>query len=177
MTFRVVQKGTHRMVLPIPTGKVMKSENGFAYIALLASLTILMLVITAASENTAQNAKRERELQLFFVGEQFRNAIASYYENSPQENKQYPLSLENLLVDKRAIKTLHHLRKIYQDPITNSYDWGVVRNEQHRIIGIYSLSVEPVLITNFDPELIMVEMNISRLVYSDLKFVYMPTNP
>jgi len=155
----------------------MKSAGGFAYIALLASLAILMLVLTSASENRAQNAKREREQQLFFVGEQFRNAIASYYENSPQGAKQYPRTLEGLLKDNRSISPARHLRRIYQDPITRDVFWGLVKNEKQQIIGVYSLSSESVLITNFDDSLITVEVEQRELSYFDLKFIYRPKTP
>ena len=106
------------MAQRIPIGK-MRTIGGFAYIALLASLAVIMLVLTAASENISQTAKREREKQLLFVGEQFRNAIASYYENAPQGNKQFPKDLDVLVKDNRSIKAMRHLRRIYIDPMTN----------------------------------------------------------
>ncbi|NQZ53771.1 MAG: type II secretion system protein [Piscirickettsiaceae bacterium] len=154
---------------------MMTKARGFAYIALLASLAVLMLVLTAASESISQNAKREREQQLFFVGQQFRNAIASYYENSPSGNKQFPKNFDVLLKDNRSIKPARHLRRIYRDPMTNDFLWGEVRNGQQQIIGIYSLSTEQVLITNFNTDLITINEDQTDLFYSDLKFIYSPT--
>lgn len=151
---------------------MMKSAGGFAYIALLVSLAILMLALTSASESIAQNAKREREQQLFFVGEQFRNAISSYYENSPQGAKQYPKTLEVLLKDNRSINPARHLRKIYRDPMINDSYWGLVKNEQQQILGVFSTSSKEVLITNFDPKVVSVDVEQGILIYSDLKFIY-----
>ncbi|MFW5450502.1 MAG: type II secretion system protein [Methylophagaceae bacterium] len=148
--------------------------RGFAYLALLASLFVLMLVLTAAAETISQQAKRERERQLFFVGEQFRNAIASYYENSPSGSKQFPKNFDVLLKDTRSIKPARHLRQIYSDPITNNAAWGEVRNEFQQIIGVYSLSTERVLITNIDSNIIMVDEGQGILIYSALKFIYNP---
>jgi len=152
----------------------MVAVRGFAYIALLAILAILMLALTSASENIAQNAKREREQQLFFVGEQFRNAIGRYYEQSPQGTKQFPKILEVLLKDNRSIKPVRHLRKLYSDPITKSALWGLVKNEQQQIIGVFSISAEEVLITNFDSNVVSVDIEQGVLIYSDLKFIYAP---
>lgn len=162
-----------KMELPIQVGNSMK-PSGFAYIALLATLTILVMVLTAASESIAQNAKREREQQLFFVGEQFFNAIASYYEAASQAGNQYPQSFEQLLKDDRAINVQRHLRRIYRDPMTGSTQWGLVRNEQQRIIGVYSLSSDVLLKTDFDRNIVTIDSEQANLVYSDLKFIYLP---
>jgi len=153
---------------------MMKINQGFAYIALLAALAVLMLVLTSASESVSIKAKREREQQLFFVGSQFRNAIASYYENSAKAVKQFPLSLDELVQDKRTINTTYHLRKIYRDPMSNEASWGLVKNTQQQIVGIYSLSSEAVLKTNVDPSLVTKEIKQGVLLYSDLKFIYTP---
>ena len=162
------------MALHISTGKYEKGE-GFAYIALLAVLAILVLAVTLASESIYLNAKREREQQLFFVGEQFRNAIASYNSKSFEgKAAQFPKSLDDLLKDKRFIKPIYHLRRIYRDPMTRDLQWGLVKNGQQQIVGVYSLSTEPVLITNFDANLVKVDVNQNALIYSDLKFIYTP---
>jgi len=161
-------------VATIQIGKLMRKKGGFAYIALLISLLVMMLVITSASENISQNAKREREQQLFFVGEQIRNAIASYYEKSPEGVKQFPKNLDDLLKDNRSINPARHLRRLYRDPMTNESVWGEVKNEQQQIVGVYSLSSEQVLITNFDHNLVTVDIEQGVLIYSDLKFIYTP---
>lgn len=85
---------------------------------------------------------RENEQELLFVGNQIRRAIATYYEETPDgKPKQFPESLENLLEDKRGVVTRRHLRRLYQDPITNSPLWGLIKTpDGARIMGIYSLS-------------------------------------
>ena len=173
MIFIVVPKALLLMAQRIPIGK-MRTIGGFAYIALLASLAVIMLVLTAASENISQTAKREREKQLLFVGKQFRNAIASYYENAPQGNKQFPKDLDVLVKDNRSIKPMRHLRRIYIDPMTNDALWGLVKNGQQRIVGVYSLSTEQVLITNIDSTLVTRNKKQKHFNYSEFKFIYTP---
>jgi len=152
----------------------MRLHHGFAYIALLATLAILMLALTSASESISHNAKREREQQLFFVGEQFRNAIKNYYENSPSGVKQFPNKLNDLLKDNRFAKPARYLRRIYRDPMSNDFDWGVVLNENKQIVGIYSLSSKELLKTNLPSDLVTVDSDKGKLKYSDLKFIYTP---
>ncbi len=163
------------MARPILIGNgAYKANSGFAYLALLAALAVLALVLSSASVSQSHKAKRERETQLFFIGEQFYNALASYYAVSQQETDRYPKTLAQLLVDNRAIKPRHHLRQIYQDPMTHTYEWGLVLNSQKQIIGIYSLSDE-VLLKSKLPEFAVIEGN-QQALYSNLKFIYRPSN-
>lgn len=145
-------------------------NQGFAYITLLLVLAVMAITLTQASQDIAQAAQREKETQLLFIGKQFRNAIASYYEKSPQGNKQYPASLEALISDNRFPKPAHHLRNIYRDPMRNSTEWGLVKNEQDRIIGIYSLSNGISIKTN-----VSVQGETPAETYADWKFIYQPT--
>jgi hypothetical protein len=54
-----------------------------------------------------------------------------------------------LLVDPRLPSQRRHLRRIYRDPMTHSFDWGLVR-VGGRIVGVHSLSTAPTLKTTFD---------------------------
>ena len=67
-----------------------------------------------------QNAQRENEKELLFVGEEYRRAIGSYYESSPAAAKQFPSSLDDLLLDQRFPNAKRHIRKLYADPITRN---------------------------------------------------------
>jgi len=160
------------MVLPIVTGNRQR-QGGFAYIALLASLAVLAMVLNSVSINKSHQAKREREAQLFFVGKQFRNALASYYRVSQDETRRYPQTLTELLVDNRGLKPRYHLRNIYIDPMTQSKEWGLVVNTEEQIVGIYSLSNAALLKSNL-PDYAILE-NKGEARYSDLKFIYQPS--
>jgi hypothetical protein len=82
--------------------------------------------------------------------------------------------LEDLLYDERQANPGRPLRKLYRDPITGSEDWGLVKNADGYIMGVYSLSRDvPIKRAGFPPEL----SNLSGAkYYSDWKFVYQPVN-
>lgn len=129
------------------------SMGGFAYLWLLIVIAMLGASSAITLEVTATMAQRQKEAQLLAIGQEFQNAIASYYSahlNPGAELDQYPQSLDDLLLDHRFATTKRHLRKIYVDPITNSNEWGLVK-VNGRIAGVYSLSEKkPIKISNFD---------------------------
>ena len=110
------------------------------------------------------------------MGNQFRHAIEQYYEKTPGALKKYPDTLNDLLKDKRQISTQRYLRKIYMDPMTRSYKWGIVEAPQGGIMGVYSRSAEhPFKMENFSE----VDQNLAgKTKYSEWQFVYLPViNP
>ncbi len=175
----VAQPDPLRMVRSTASGSAvggagMTVQRGFAYIALMVVMTLLVLTLGMAAEEVAQRATRERETQLLFVGKQFRQAIGSYYEKSPQGNKQFPRTLDDLIDDRRFPKAARHLRKIYADPMRDSTEWGLVRNEQGLIMGVYSLSDGVPVRTHFDQ---VVQQSFGEgplMTYADWKFIYKP---
>ncbi len=65
---------------------------------------------------------------------------------------QYPLQLDDLVLDRRSPRTLRHLRRVYVDPLTGKAEWGLVR-QGGRIVGVYSLATGvPNQRANFDPD-------------------------
>lgn len=147
--------------------------GGFAYIALLLTLAGLVLILGAASEQIEQSAQRDREEQLMFVGNQFRAAIASYYERSPG-TKRYPQKLDELLQDNRFSKPIRHLRNLYKDPMTNQADWQLIRGAQGGIVGVNSRSELVPIRTKLDSDLLKAIGNRPVRYYSDWKFIYQP---
>lgn len=147
-------------------------QEGFTYLAALFLVAILgaMLAATGTIWSTAQQRDRERELLL--VGEQFRRAIAQYYEESPGSLKRYPGSLNDLLIDERHLSTQRYLRRMFIDPMTRSNKWGLVPAPEGGIMGVHSLSEErPLKSANFseaDLELT------GKTRYSEWQFVYRP---
>lgn len=161
------------MARPTLTGRW---AGGFAYIALLATLAVLMLLLGAAAADIAQAARREREAELLFAGRQYLHAIASYYENSPGGNHQYPTTLQQLLQDNRYAKPVRHLRRIYLDPMTGRPEWGLLRDPQGRIVGVHSLSQQAPLKISFDDELQQSFGDTPLLSYADWHFAYRPSD-
>jgi len=120
-----------------------------------------------------QQARREKEKQLLFAGDQYRRAIGLYYEQTPGATKQYPKSLNDLLGDVRYLVPRRYLRRTYLDPITGSGDWGLVRARDGGITGVYSRSEEnPIKSENFAAR---DEAFRAALRYADWQFVYSPS--
>ncbi len=151
---------------------VIKTQHsGFAYMALLVVIFASSLALGTALPDKYQQAKRERETQLLFVGLQYANAIRMFYENPYVSVKRYPQTLDELLVDNRTMVPRHHLRQLYRDPIMDSTEWGLLKNEEDQIIGVYSLSKAKSLRTNFgEQEMVAIAAGDK---YEDIKFVYL----
>jgi type II secretory pathway pseudopilin PulG len=126
------------MAFPMPSGK----DRGFSYLGVMIFIAIAGVALAGIGSLSSMQAKREKESQLLFVGDQFRRAIASYYLSTPEGVKQYPQKLDDLLEDHRFPQLRRHLRQIYADPVTNTRDWGIVE-AGGRITGVYSLSERP----------------------------------
>lgn len=125
-----------------PSGR---HARGIVLLALLLAMALLGIGLMAAVDVWALTRQRERETELLFVGDQYRQAIRRYYVAAPAGGQRvYPPSLEVLLEDDRFPVPVRHLRRSYADPITGKADWGQLRAGD-RIVGIYSLSEAPPL--------------------------------
>jgi type II secretory pathway pseudopilin PulG len=82
-------------------------ERGYAMAALLVALAVMSILMLAALPAWRFQAKREKELELVFRGEQYARAIGLYQ----LKNRSFPPSIE-VLVQGR------YLRKKYKDPMT-----------------------------------------------------------
>jgi type II secretory pathway pseudopilin PulG len=107
----------------------------------LFAVAALGLLAATAGQVWHTAAQRAREADLLFAGQQYRQALASYYSLSIGGKHQYPSSLQELLEDRRSQVTLRHLRRIYMDPMTGQADWVLVTAED-RIVGLHSRSLQ-----------------------------------
>jgi type II secretory pathway pseudopilin PulG len=123
------------------SGEPARREHGFIYIALLIGLAVIGIGLGATSEVWTQSRQREKEEELLFLGNQFRQAISRFYLQSPPAARRFPMTLDELVNDVRAPdKPAHHLRKLYPDPMTGDTTWGEVRLASGQLVGVYSLS-------------------------------------
>lgn len=144
---------------------------GFTYICLLMVMAIAGIGMAGVGIVWHQDAQREREKELLFIGDEYRKAIGSYYENSLSEVKQFPATLEDLVTDKRFPDIKRHLRKLYSDPMALGKPWQLVL-QQGQIIGVYSASKQtPIKKIGFQPPY---ETFGEAAEYSDWKFIYTP---
>jgi type II secretory pathway pseudopilin PulG len=127
-----------------------RSKAGFTYVGLLIAIVFFGLGSVGAARVLASSERGEREAELLFVGNQFRQAIGTYYVSSPGAPR-YPEKLEDLLLDPRFPAIKRHLRKMHVDPITAKAEWGLIKAPEGGIMGVHSLSErEPLKRANFD---------------------------
>lgn len=146
--------------------------GGFTYIGLLAVIAIMGIGLAATGEVWHTLQRRDKERELLFIGNQFRQAIGEYYEHTPGQQRRYPLELAELLKDPRYPSTQRYLRRIYTDPITGSENWGVIRGPDGEIYGVYSQSKEePIRKGNFS----LADRNFAgKTKYADWVFMHVP---
>jgi type II secretory pathway pseudopilin PulG len=123
----------------------------------------------------SSTAQREKERELLFIGNEFRQAIESYYRRSPGASA-YPKSLAELVEDKRFPMPQHHLRRIYADPMTGKAEWALVEAPGGAgIMGVHSRSEsQPLKTGNFRSADAAFE---EAKKYSDWQFVFVPKAP
>jgi type II secretory pathway pseudopilin PulG len=90
-------------------------EHGYAMAALLVSLAVMSVLMTAALPTWRHQAQREKEAELVFRGEQYARAIALF---RAKNGNAFPPSVDVLVQGK-------FLRKKYLDPVTNK-DFDVI---------------------------------------------------
>lgn len=91
-------------------------ERGYAMAALLVSIAVMAVLMTAALPAYRQQAQREKEAELAFRGEQYARAIALY---RAKNGNNFPPSLDVLVQGK-------YLRKKYLDPMSPDGEFRIV---------------------------------------------------
>ena len=127
-------------------------QGGITYLGLLFAVALAGIALAGTGSLWLLESQREKEKELLFVGEEYRRAIASYYEKGPGGRKEYPLRLEDLLEDKRFPQPVRHLRRLYRDPLTGKANWELLR-VQGGIAGVASTDAgKPIKVADFSPQ-------------------------
>jgi type II secretory pathway pseudopilin PulG len=116
-----------------------RAQTGFTLLGLLFMLAVMGVGMAALGTIWHTAAQREKERDLLFIGNQYRQAIESFWNQSPG-TRRLPKDFDELLSDPRFPNTVRHLRRAYRDPLTPEGKWGVVREADGGISGVYSLS-------------------------------------
>jgi len=122
------------------TAALQRPAQGLVLLALLIMLILVGVGALGAAEVWSTTLKREREAQLLFVGEQYRRAIGDYWRMSPGR-RAYPPSIDVLLTDDRFPNPVHHLRRAYRDPMTESGEFEPIM-QANAVIGVHSTSAD-----------------------------------
>jgi len=147
----------------------MGSERGFTYVMVLAAVIIVGIVVQAAHATTWRLVRADREAELLFRGQAYRNAIRSFH----QTNGVFPRTLEDLVKDPRSTSK-RHIRALYRDPTSKDEkgEWRLIRAIDGGIGGVASASSdEPLKQANFPPELLKFT---GAKSYSEWLFEYVP---
>ena len=124
-------------------------QSGFTYLGILFVVAFIGVGLGVIGQLWSISARRSDEQQLLFVGDAYRRAIASYY----QHGGRFPQTLDELVLDTRVTPPMHHLRKLYVDPVGYGTEWRVVAGADGGIAGVASQSmVKPLKVANFQRE-------------------------
>ena len=124
--------------------------------------------LAAYGEFASHAAQREKEAELLFRGNQYQQAIESYY----RREKRYPKALAELVEDKRTPNATRHLRRLYPDPITGQPDWALIEAPGGGIMGVHSKSeAQPIKSGHFR---LANKTFAGAGRYADWKFFYQP---
>ena len=160
--------------MPIGKNRFKHQANyhaGFTYMGLLMAVAIAGIGMAGVGIVWHQDAQREREKELLFIGQAYRNAIGSYYENSPSTAKQFPQTLQDLILDTRFPSIKRHIRQLYADPFARDRDWNFVL-QQGKITGVYSNStLKPIKKAGLPKEFEALD---TAEKYEEWRFVYVP---
>ena len=146
--------------------------KGYTYFGVLFVVVLIGLALSGASMIWQFQVQRQKEQQLLFIGNQYTQAIASYYHAAPGGIKHYPKTIAELLRDPRYPNIKRHLRKPWLDPFTMKSDWVLIRTKQGGIAGVFSLARgTPIKQARFGNE-VLDRLLGGKTSYQQWKFIY-----
>ena len=163
MTCAAVPRATELTVGRMRSGS-RDAQRGFTYVAVLVMVVALGAGLAAYGELASHARQREQEIELKWIGNQFRTAIGLYYQRTPGAGKRFPSRLEDLTEDRRFLAPQRYLRRVYRDPITGLAEWGLVAAPGGGFMGVHSLSSRSPIDSNA----------FGATTYSDKSFIYEP---
>jgi type II secretory pathway pseudopilin PulG len=109
------------------------TEAGFSLVALVATMTIMLILMGAAMPSWKYVVKNEREQELYFRGDQIASAIERYQKKN---GGTAPPTLEVLVKGR-------YLRKAYTDPMTKDGKWKFIRVGEGMLLRPGGLARQP----------------------------------
>lgn len=94
------------------------SEEGYILVSVMFLLALLIIAMAVAVPKISADIQRDREVETYHRGMQYRRAIQLYYKKF----NRYPPNVEALV----KTNEIRFLRKRYIDPITGKDDWKPV---------------------------------------------------
>ena len=112
------------MIIPAPTRRAKPSEDGFILVAVMILLALILIALAVAVPRVAADIQRDREIETFRRGMQYRRAVQLYFKKF----QRYPPNVDALV----KTNNLRFLRKKYIDPITGKDDWKPIMMGQNK---------------------------------------------
>ncbi len=120
-----------------PAHRPARPPRGAVLLGFLVLLAASGWTVARWGQAAADERQREAEAELLWVGQQYRQAIESYYNATPGGVKKLPVRVEDLLEDKRFPTSRRHLRQAYGDPLRPGEPLQlIIRAEQ--LVGVRS---------------------------------------
>lgn len=146
-------------------------QAGFTYLFVLMLIALIGMGLAAAGTLWHTESQRMREAELLIIGDQYRQAIRSFYEHD-QTVPRLPRSIDELLEDNRLGTTARHLRRAYRDPFTGDAFALISMPDSQGIAGVHSRGTgRPFRRAGFAPR---DEAFANAASYADWHFVYTP---
>jgi type II secretory pathway pseudopilin PulG len=102
-----------------------RSEEGYSLVALIGSITIMFILMAAATPTWRYIMKNDREEELLFRGGEIADAIVRFQKKNANA---YPTSLDQLVKGR-------FLRRLYKDPMSADGKWRLVHQGQAPVPG------------------------------------------
>ncbi len=112
------------MITTAPSRRVKPSEEGYILVAVMFMIALLIISMAVALPKIAADIQRDRELETYHRGMQYRRAIQLYFKKF----QRYPPNMEALI----KTNEIRFLRKKYIDPTTGKDDWKPVLFGQNK---------------------------------------------
>ena len=107
-----------------PIRRATPSEEGYILVAVMFMLALIIIALAVAAPKVAADIQRDRELETYHRGMQYRRAVQLYY----RKFNRYPPNVDALV----KTNEIRYLRKKYKDPTTGKDDWKPVMCGQQK---------------------------------------------
>ncbi|MFL6386022.1 MAG: hypothetical protein ACJ71U_00915 [Terriglobales bacterium] len=101
------------------SGRARSTESGYVLLAVMLTLTLMLIALSVEAPRIAQQIKRDKEEELIHRGKDYATAVKRF---AHKNGGRYPASIEQL----ENTNHVRFLRKKYVDPITGESDWKMV---------------------------------------------------
>jgi type II secretory pathway pseudopilin PulG len=101
------------------SGRGRSKESGYVLLAVLLTMTLMLILLSVEAPRIAQQIKRDKEEEMIHRGKDYATAVKRFVHKN---GGRYPVSIEQL----ENTNHVRFLRKKYVDPMTGDSDWKMV---------------------------------------------------